>query len=119
MLTMPEHTVSWVHVQGGVYGEMACPGGDIPCRLSHPSGNEGCRVPEGARAGDECSCGATLAGGHPCNLLAWMEDPSVAELCAEPDGTPLRDGSVEFQWEGDHYTWSYAKADSRPAGGAS
>ena len=103
------HTITWRHDSERIRAKFHCHDSEGACHLWHIGGDEGCRVPQGSRTGDVCSCGILLAHQSECDFIAWMEDLGAEELYSGPDDMPVHDGDVEFLWEGDYYTWRYTE----------
>lgn len=93
------HTIAWTLGSGpGIEGGITC----------HAGAGSACR--EACECDGGCICdGATLRLVDFCNPLAWIEndDCGLVELYEGSTPTPLRDGPVEFTWEGDYYGWRY------------
>lgn len=47
-----------------------------------------------------------------CNYVTWMEGGGSAEELHLGGDEPVRDGAVEFEWNGDGYDWRYGEAAS-------
>lgn len=104
------HTIKWRLYPDEMVGEIECREPHGLCRLSHFGGDEDCRVPQGSAVGSDCSCGQLLSLQKSCNYCDWLGSESglIADY-GGPRDEPVRDGPVEFAWEGDHFSWHYAE----------
>lgn len=66
--------------------------------------------------GHDAPCGCPKSEHEGCAMILSLEDGElVIESYAGPDGAPIHDGPVDFDFDGECYSWCYAE----PAAGAS
>jgi hypothetical protein len=90
------HTIAWFIEYECVQAQLSCtePSG-APCRMVCP---------------EECEswpCAHELVDNVDCNPIVFITEGAGVVESYEGERTPLRDGLVEFKWNGDWYTWTY------------
>lgn len=91
------HTIEWRIEPEHVWGQLRCTAPEgAECRLTCPMGCE------------SWPCSHPLEDGGTCNPIEWIENSDGAVTAYGGQETALRDGPIEFNWEGDWYEWDYA-----------
>ena len=134
---MSDHTVTWTHEDCDHENDDCTPRGEIHCHAVG-SGESLCRLQEVNPKGkydyceswsicdysDRCHAmcpdfehhdpgGMHCTEGHPirevtyCNVKEWVED--VSESHDESWPPEFKDASIDVDWTGEGYLWSYAE----------
>lgn len=93
------HRVEWTLQTGGyVTAELVCTHtAPAPCRMVCPHGCED----------NPCEPDHVFVDSGYCNPKEWIDAAEVEESYLGPT-QPVRDDDIEFEWEGDGYSWHYA-----------
>lgn len=112
---MSGHHVKWTHDHDYVAVEFTCD--DETCSWRERCDGDcedwfWCADPDCDHGTDldHCENGHEVTTGHKCAPVEWIEAEGYAyalETFAGERGQSVRDGAVEFTWEGFHYTWRY------------
>ncbi len=114
---MSGHRIEWRHDRDVVVATFHCDEDTAAwadCRVTCAEDCEQWPAPDAGNRTHEVLDDA----GHPlgkhamqhtdyCNYVTWMDEGSAEELHLGGD-EPVRDGAVEFEWNGDGYEWRYA-----------
>lgn len=98
------HRVEWT-IQGSGYvtAELICTHtAPAPCRMVCPHGCEE----------NPCEPDHVFVDSGYCNPKTWIDAGEVIENY-EGNPQPVRDDEIEFEWEGDGYSWHYAIEEAR------